>query len=77
MNMDFPLDLEDLADQLYELRLHDATVYAFMKTAEVTGASELTMLRSLVVQLAKEKNKYFNMAVHATNMALYVPVEKK
>lgn len=52
-----------LYEELRDLAMEDATIYAFLKTQEATGVSDLHTATMLIRQLAKEKKTYFDQAV--------------
>lgn len=65
-----------LYEELRELALHDATIYAFLKTQQATGASDLTVAISLIKQLSKEKKIYFDDAIRTRELSI-IPIPTK
>lgn len=55
-----------LYEELRDLAMEEATVYAYLKTQEANGASDLHTAVMLIRQLAKEKKIYFDQVIALT-----------
>lgn len=67
-----------LYEELKDLAMEEATVYAYLKTQEANGASDFHTATMLIRQLAKEKKAYFDQAIllSETNINPSMIVEK-
>lgn len=59
-----------LYEELRDLAMEEATVYAYLKTQEANGASDLHTAIMLIRQLAKEKKIYFDQVVALTETSV-------
>lgn len=60
-----------LYEELRDLMVEEATVYAYLKTQQSNGASDLHTAVMIIRQLAKEKKAYFDQALLLTETNIY------
>jgi len=60
-----------LYEELRDIAIEEATVYAYLKTQEVNGASDFHTAVMLIRQLAKEKKAYYDQVLLLTETNAY------
>lgn len=55
-----------LYEELRDIAMEDATIYAYLKTQEASGTSDFHTAIMLIRRLAKEKKRYFDQVISLT-----------
>lgn len=62
--------MSKLYAELHDIALNDMTVYSYLKTQDMTSATDFDTAIALIRQLVKEKKAYLDDAINTRNLSV-------